>query len=302
MEPDMIRKTAFPRPFCAALLAAIVLTGASAGAQSKPEITVNGITQPSQRVNNYGFGTMGLIDKVCVKNGDRVKPGDLLISQDIRREENKLQQLKNEATSTARVDAAVADLDLKKKSLARIEDLFKKNASNPFELEEAQGKVNFADATLKVTELENVKNKLEVEGQKVLLDQMKIVSRVKGIIEDVKVSEGEVYDPQKPCIAVVVNDPMWVEVHLPTVQSAKLKLGDALDVRYLDEKDWAPGKVIYKAPVADAASDTQLVRLEVPYPKLRDTGLQVLVNLPYNIAGEGAVPAAAAAALPAPQP
>jgi hypothetical protein len=68
--------------------------------------------------------------------------------------------------------------------------------------------------------------------------------------------------------------------------------------------------VVYKAPVADAASDTQLVRLEVPNPNLRDTGLQALVNLPDNIAGEGgaspagpaasALPSGIPAAIPAP--
>src|SRR5436190_17003768 len=119
---------------------------------------------------------MGLIDKIPVKEGVRVKPGDLLIQQDLRREQNKLQQLKNEADSSARVDAAVADLDLKKKALARIEGLMARNGSNRFELEDAQGKQIFADATLKVTELEHTKNKLEFEAQKILLDQMEIRS------------------------------------------------------------------------------------------------------------------------------
>src|SRR5689334_19297677 len=110
----MKSNTAHARPFFAVIVAGIMLVGVCAQAQTKPEITINGITVPSQRVK-YGFNQMGVIDKVPVKEGDHVKPGDLLIQQDLRREQNKLQQLKNEADSNARVDAAVADLDLKKK-------------------------------------------------------------------------------------------------------------------------------------------------------------------------------------------
>jgi hypothetical protein len=84
-------------------------------------------------------------------------------------------------------------------------------------------------------------------------------------------------------MTVVKNDPLWVEFFLPTMQSSKLKVGQQLEVRYPDQQQWAAAKVIYKAPVADAASDTQKMRLELANPNMTDTGLQVLVRLPANV-------------------
>ena len=69
-----------------------------------------------------------------------------------------------------------------------------------------------------------------------------------------------------------------------------------LDVRYPNDKQWTPAQVIYKAPVADAASDTQKIHLQLPNPQYVDSGLQVLVRLPEALTREA--PAAAASAKP----
>jgi hypothetical protein len=119
-----------------------------------------------------------------------------------------------------------------------------------------------------------------------------------GIVETIDVSVGEVTDPQKPVMTVVKNDPLWIEFHLPTIQSSKLKLGQQLEVTYPGATQWQAAKIIYKAPVADAASDTQKMRLEMPNPQLIDSGLQVVVRLPANL-GPAAVPSPSAGAEPA---
>jgi len=96
----------------AALVAGVSVVASVGHAQatgSKPEVTVGGITVPSKKARPW-LGQVGVVSEVKVKNGDRVKKGQLLIAEDSRREQNKLKALELEATSTARIDAAVADL------------------------------------------------------------------------------------------------------------------------------------------------------------------------------------------------
>ena len=63
-----------------------------------------------------------------------------------------------------------------------------------------------------------------------------------------------------------------------------LHLGDKLEVKYPDETEWHEAAVTFRAPVVDAASDTQLVKLTLPNPTNRDSGLQIQVQLPPEVA------------------
>jgi hypothetical protein len=115
-------------------------------------------------------------------------------------------------------------------------------------------------------------------------------------VQQINLGPGEMSDPQNRDGAVIVvkNDPLWIDVHLPTSQSLKLEMGETLQVRYADGGEWQPAKIIFFAPKVDAASDTQHVRLEMPNKANKASGLQVLVQLPAKITGEKAEPAAAA--------
>ena len=55
------------------------------------------------------------------------------------------------------------------------------------------------------------------------------IRSAKTVVEQIDVSVGEVTDPQKPVLTVVQNDPLWVEFHLTTSQSRKLKVAFGTD-------------------------------------------------------------------------
>jgi RND family efflux transporter MFP subunit len=263
-------------------------------AAAPTDITVGGITKPSLH-SKLALPQFGKVMELPVKEGDAVKKDQVLLRQDDRQERAALEALRLEAESTVRIEAAEADLKIKQVQHKRLQDLAANGNANPTEVEEAWVKVVYADAQVKIAKLENQKNKYEFERQNAKVDQMTLKSEFDGVVETIDVQVGEVTDPQKPVMTVVKNDPLWVEFFLPTVQSSKLKVGQQLEVRYLgDNQQWQPAKIIYKAPVADAASDTQKMRLEMANATMTDTGLQVLVRLPANI-GPAVQPAASAA-------
>jgi RND family efflux transporter MFP subunit len=248
---------------------------------------VRGNSKPSVEWHGQ-FITPGLVREVKVKEGDRVQKGQPLILQDDRIEQNLFQQSDIEAKSTVRVDLYESERKTKQIQLDRTVDLAKSGTANPTEVEEKQLAVAEVIAQRDAAELDRKGYKLKAEGEAVKIDQMKLVSPINGIVSSLKLHEGEAVNPQDrdPAIVIVQNDPLWCEFQLPTEQSARLKVGDTLEIRHeIDGPDaWVAGKVTFINPVAVAGAGWQSVRVELPNPKNRDSGMVVFVRLPDSVA------------------
>lgn len=281
-------------------VAAAVLAGVCISAAGPTEAPISskvenlpGITRPSER-RQLSLKSMDVIWDVKVRPGDSVKAGDLLLSEDTREEEINLQIVKLEAESEAAIRAAEVAVEASKVMLAnkevelkRVEEMFEKKVANPSELDKARLDVDIAKLEIKKAtwdlekaKVENGQRRLQVKRQEATLDRMRILSPIDGIVEDVLLKKGEVVDPQKPVVVVVKNDPLWVEVYLPTTVSLKLKAGQELPVKYDLEDKPRMGKVIYLSPVADPGAGVQLVRLELANTEGKPAGLQVQVTPP----------------------
>jgi RND family efflux transporter MFP subunit len=257
---------------------------AAGGAASS---VVQGYTKPFAHAKP-SVNTYGTVLKLPVKPGQVVKVGDLLLQQDDREERAELARLELEANSNVRVEALEADLKIKQVQLARVEDLRRTNNASAYEVEEAKSKVIAADAQAKVAKLESEKAKQEAIRQHAKVDKMTLTSQFNGRIEAIEVELGDICDPQKPVMTIVQNDPLKVEFHLPVAQAAKLKMGQALQVRYPAEDKWIDATVDFKNPYADPASGTQKIGLLMKNPEGRDSGMEVQVRLPADVGNAAA--------------
>ena len=240
------------------------------------------VTHPSEE-RSLGFSFPGIVREVQVKEGERVKQGQVLMKLDDRIEVNNLQSLKLVADSTLRVDYAQAELAQKKVVLKRLQELAEKNAASPTELEEAVLGAQLAETRLRLSEEEAQTKKLEMERQKVKVELMQIVSPIEGVVQRVGMKEGEVTEPgqtNRPAAVVVKNDPLQVEVYLPAAKAADLKPGEALEVKYPGEQEsWQKAVIKFLDPVADAGSGLRMLHLELPNPQNREAGRQVSVRM-----------------------
>jgi RND family efflux transporter MFP subunit len=279
--------------FTAALTTAAVMVTPTAPLHAQDVATpspavanvVTGITAPSERLRlSLPFG--GIVAERKVKPGQVVKKDQVLLTLDDRYEVATLKAAELEANSDHQVAAAKADLDLRKVQLERKEGLLKQKVASMSEVEEARLQVEIGAIRQSLQEQEKQTKTIERDRQKLKVELMRLTSPIDGEVEAIDVGPGEWADPQKPSgsVTVVKNDPLWVEVHLPTRQSQRLDHNAPLMVKYEDDAKATPAKIIYINPVADAASDTQLVRLELPNPTGRSSGLQVTVQLPDNVA------------------
>jgi multidrug efflux pump subunit AcrA (membrane-fusion protein) len=248
------------------------------------EVYVTGITQPSKRSKPSFYGA-GVIEKVAVKEGDVVKAGQLLMAQDQEIEALELERLQAEADSNSRVEFAQADLDVKI-AVEKRKTSGEAGVFSDAEQEEAKLDRISREKSLEIAKQEQAQNKIKARQQAAKVKRMNLLSEIDGIVEKIDVWEGEMVagDPSKPAIVVVKNDPMYIEIRdLNTRQVSLLKPGEALEVKYPGAANWQAAKIAHISPVADASSDTQLVRLEMPNPDNRATGLPIQVKLPSKL-------------------
>jgi len=248
--------------------------------------TVTAITKPSEQVR-HAFQTMGVVKEALVKDGDPVKLGQPLMALDADLDQKEMERLKVEAESNSRIEAQEKDLEVKTMAYNR-----KAKAPGAFTVEDIdQTRLEkiASEKQLEVAKDEKHQALIKYEAAKMRVEKAVLPSKIDGIVQQVVVRPGEAVDPQRQegAVVVVKNDPLWVEIpDLTTLQVSMLKVGDKLGVRY--ENDGDNGKVeqaevIFITPMANAGADTQTVRLSLPNPQGRASGLHMIVKLPQKL-------------------
>lgn len=259
------------------------------------EKEVVGITLPSDgQPRELKFEAQGTIKSVEVKPGDRIKAGQVLMKQDDRKEVAELNALQDDVSDLKERQAKVQSI-AKHKKVERLEAIAA-DSQNKAEMEEARAEAEYYDLQILTERQDNKVKQDKIERQKAVIDMMVLHSPVDGYVLSVDSQSGEIADPQKPALKVVANDPLLVQLTLPDYQSQVLKLGRKLRVSY-DRKTWVEAEVCYIAPQADGTG-SQSVRLKLPNPDSRDSGLRIFAELPPDVSGAQPV-AAAGDALPA---
>jgi RND family efflux transporter MFP subunit len=249
-----------------------------------PSVSASAITRPSKE-SKLAFAAPGLVADVAVQDGDTVKKGQILASQDSREAKAEFDATDLDAQSNDKIEYSKADQKYKTTVYERKLKMLADHVASPSEVEEAQDAVNLTTAQLALAITEHKQKGYEAEQKRVKLDQMKIPAPFDGVIEKVAVNVGEMADPQSKDGAVVIAqwDPLWVEMHLPAAQAAQLKMNQTLDAKFDGDTDWKTAKIIFFEKI-DAASDTQMVRMELPNPgNAHPAGIHVQVKMPEKM-------------------
>jgi multidrug resistance efflux pump len=108
---------------------------------------------------------------------------------------------------------------------------------------------------------------------------MRLTAPIDGRVEEVSVEAGESVGTLGPVVRIVQNDPLWIDVPVSITQALDLKLGQDAWVTFPGATaDASPnGRIINISAVADAASETLRIRIEVPNPQKRPAGERVAV-------------------------
>ena len=255
-------------------------------AAARPAIDERSFTKPSEE-RELAFSAPGLVTKVTVKDGEAVKAGQVLAEQDVTVELANKATFEIEANSKVEEEYAMADWGQKKVELKRKEQLRLKNNASELEVEEARLAVERARASIELAKQKRATAKAQAAVEQAKIDLKRIKSPIDAVVQKLDTHAGEVAQSasEKPAIRIVRNDPLWIDVNFPAEQAAKLKPGQTLQVRYTTETNkWMPADVLFLQPMVRGGSQTRVVRLVMPNPEDRPSGLEVYVKLPDAVA------------------
>jgi membrane fusion protein (multidrug efflux system) len=241
---------------------------------------IRAITKPSADVVQ-SFVQPGRIAAVHFKEGDAVKAGQALVQQDDAAEQVLLAQLKAQSEDMTQIRASEASLEQKKVDLQKLEKAAASNAATALEVEHARLDVTIAQLSLELAQFEHEQAGRKYQEQKVRVENMLLKSPIDGYIEKIEVEVGESVNTTTEVIRVVQVDPLWIDVPVPLAQAAGLKTGMTAQVELAESGGKSligEGRIIFVGAVADAASDTLRVKIEVPNKARRPAGEHVLVS------------------------
>lgn len=157
----------------------------------------------------------GRVIKIAVKEGDKVKKGDVLAELDHRVAEAQLQRAQAKADLTAR-------------ELRRVSELVSERGLAPKELDTAKANADSAEADLKLA--------------KVADENTTIRSPVDGVVVQKSTEEGNIVEPGQTVVTVVDIDNAWVSANIEETSVGHVKVGQSVHIA-IDEGGSLEGHV-----------------------------------------------------------
>jgi RND family efflux transporter MFP subunit len=177
------------------------------------------------------------IEALLVAPGQMVKTGDLIAQLDPREIQAKLDQalaLRQQAT----------------RDLARGRELLDKKITTQADFDAVQARASVAEGAAREMET--------------MLGYTKIVAPFDGIVTRKLADVGDLAAPGKPIIEMEDPRALRFEADVPEALIGHVKLGAKLPVQVAEDSAPIEGTVVEVAPVADPASRTFLVKLDLP--------------------------------------
>ena len=255
------------------LIAVLVLIPLAAYAEA-----LQGITAPNADIT-LSFVVAGRVSDVRVEPGATVEKDQLLVYLYDEPERIQSQQLKMLSQDRTKINAAKAELAQKQVDLKKLEQAQLKGAASVWEVEHLYLNVRIAELSLQSAILEQRQYQQRYEHALSQLARMRLAAPIAGLVEEVNVEEGESIGTLGPVIRIVQNDPLWIDVPVPITQALDLKVGQDAWVTFPGATAEASpnGRIINISAVADAASETLRIRIELPNPQKRPAGERVAV-------------------------
>ncbi len=261
-------------------LDSIARLDASQPAQLDAPQRVRAITTPSSDIT-LSYVQPGRIAKVHFVEGAWVKTGQVLVQQDDSVEQIQLAQLKAASEDTTQIQASEASLAQKRVDLKKLEKAASLNAATELEVEHARLSVRMADLSLQLAKFEHEQAGRRYDEVKMQVEKMRLVSPIDGRIEKIDVEAGESINALTDVVRVVQIDPLWIDVPVPLIQAMDLTIGKKATVEFTSpNRASVEGNIIFIAAVADAASGTLRVTIEVPNKSNRPAGEHVEIIFP----------------------
>lgn len=250
-------------------LSAVAVRAEGEGGATKPE-AYPCVIEARQKIK-VSASVTGVIEKVFVDRGDRVKAGDPLVELESSVERAQVDLAEGRARNGEAVHLAEAKVEATRKILDRFDKLRRINGTSvtAAKFEEVELDARLAEINLRDARSTFELSGIEAERARAQLRQRRIVSPVDGVVVERLMAPGEYRNEQSQILTLVAVDPLHVEVFLPVALYARVKAGSTavvMPAAPIGGEHEAKVKVVDS--VIDAPSGTFGVRLELPNPAM----------------------------------
>jgi RND family efflux transporter MFP subunit len=208
----------------------------------------------------------GIIDKVDVNRGDRVKVGQVLVELESSVEQSAVEMAKYRSQMEGRIASSRNRLDFANKKLVRTQELQKQKFVSAQAGDEAEAEKRIAEAELRDAVENQELAKHDYQHAIDLLNRRTLRSPLDGVVVDRMLNPGDLAEAgtgRKPILKIAQIDPLLVEVALPLEAYGKLRVGMTGMVKPEGLKGQYPALIRVVDSVFDAASGMFGVRLEM---------------------------------------
>jgi len=239
------------------------------------------VTRPSLDAT-MGFSVPTRVTEVLVKVGQEVKEGQLMVRGEDAEEAVfvKLQQLR--AETDLPVQKAGKAAELAKLEYDGLLDAKNKGAGSPLELGRAKLTWEGAVIDLETAKISQRQEELQVERFQARVDKLQLKAPFSGKVDSISADVGQSVSENDKVLRVVNIDPLRIDVPTPTSMTLELNLKEGDPAWVLMQLPGEPkvrmGRVVGLSAVADSASATRAVRVEIPNPEGVIAGLNAWVR------------------------
>ena len=233
-------------------------------AQQAPGTDLDCLIQPGEVVT-LSAPVEGVVDLMLTERGERVRQGDVIAVLESSAERAAVAVAKARAEQMSTLEASKVRVDFGIRRYLRTDEMFKKNLIPLKDLDEAETAKILAEISVKEAQEAARVAALEYERAKTLLELRTIRSPVAGVVMERLRSPGELTDRERPLVKIAQIDPLRVDVVVPLALYGKVVVRQPAEVTPETPLN-RPRRAVVTAvgPVADAASGTFGVRLEMP--------------------------------------
>ncbi len=245
-----------------------------------PVAFISGITKAHRKAVLAAVQTARIV-QLKVEEGDSVEAGQVLAVLDDGVQQILAAMAKTKSESTAELDIAQVSLEQAERDLERIRRLSGGDYATDKELQDAATEALLARLEYKKAQSEHATDISEFMHQELLLERMRIRAPFSGYLTHVAKEIGETIEAGESLLTIVQLDPLLVSLDCPLEWAGKVTENQQISIRPVDTR-WEArhGEVIFASRVADPASQTFRVMLEVNnHQGAWMGGLRVLVDV-----------------------
>jgi RND family efflux transporter MFP subunit len=195
----------------------------------------------------------GQITRIDVRSGDAVKPGDAILEIDPAKQRASVRSF--EANHASKLAA----LKFARDQEERARTLFAGGAASQQELEQAETNLSSAKAEVDAVEA-------QIREAQVELAYYSVVAPAAGIVGDIPVHVGDHVTTSTRLTTIDLSGALEAYVSVPIEHARQVREGLPVEILDASGKKLASSKITFVSPQVDEASQSILVKAEIPNP------------------------------------